>query len=632
MKRRGRAVPAEFARTIAPIVSMLSMVSIAAVPVALPRSTPMTPAPVLLPDGKPFPFWDDRTTYARVYHVAAQHPAASDTNPGTAERPFRTIGRAAALLAPGEKVVVHAGVYRECVRPARGGTGPEAMIAYEAAPGEEVCVRGSEAWPGPFVRSAGWSGGADTDAAPLWMGDLPPQWFVGYQPFLANNMSAEYTTFTRDWSAEETQRMQLRRGQLFANGQPLRQVFRHHELLKAEGGAFWVEDPGLRLHFRLPPGLTPDTTQLEVTAREQVFAPAVRGLGYLRVNGFTLEHAADGIPVPQRALLSTYRGHHWLIERNRLRHANTTGLDVGNESWHASGPPADAPRGGHIIRGNHVSDCGLCGMAGVGQVHHTLVEDNIIERVGALDMERIWESGGLKFHVCHGVLIRRNYIRHLQHAPGLWLDYLNVNCRITANVFADIEAINGGVYLEVSHAPNQIDHNVFWDIRAPAGRAKTGPGVNVDTGEQAVVEHNFFGQVRDGYAVKVHLLQAGRVVGGRVGLGRRHRVSSNVFYACPHRILFARREENTSDHNYFDARQDACSLCLEFPAPESLVDLAAWQQYCGLDLRSRQGGIAAEFDAATGELRVTLAAALPPEVANAGPVPLRVGPQTVRPW
>ena len=36
-------------------------------------------------------------------------------------RPFRTINQAAAVAQPGDTVVVHAGEYREWVRPRRGG-------------------------------------------------------------------------------------------------------------------------------------------------------------------------------------------------------------------------------------------------------------------------------------------------------------------------------------------------------------------------------------------------------------------------------------------------------------------------------------------------------------------------------
>lgn len=49
---------------------------------------------VLMPDGTRFEFWDDQTEYTRVYHVACNHPGASDDNPGTEDKPFASIGRA----------------------------------------------------------------------------------------------------------------------------------------------------------------------------------------------------------------------------------------------------------------------------------------------------------------------------------------------------------------------------------------------------------------------------------------------------------------------------------------------------------------------------------------------------------
>jgi hypothetical protein len=115
-----------------------------------------------MPDGTPFAFWDDATEYQRTYHVACAHPGASDGNLGTAEAPFATINRAAAILQPGEKVVVHGGVYRECVCPARGGEGPDRMIAYEAAPGEEVWQVAVKVEPGTGRRPTAKQGIAES--------------------------------------------------------------------------------------------------------------------------------------------------------------------------------------------------------------------------------------------------------------------------------------------------------------------------------------------------------------------------------------------------------------------------------------------------------------------------------------
>jgi len=562
-----------------------------------------------LPDGTPFPFWSDETEYRRIYHVACGHPRAADEGPGSEERPFATIGRAAEVLRPGEKVVVHEGLYRECVRPAHGGTGSQAMIAYEAAPGEAVCVCGSERWAPAFEPGRGWRYRALPEGVTAWTAELPAGWFVGYNPFIARNFSSEFTTFTRDWTTEEIHLFMLRRGMVFFEGRPLKQVFFPWELGEVDG-VFWVEDPGLRLHLRLPGDADPRGRELEVTTREQAFAPLKPGLGYIRVSGMTFEHCADGIPVPQRAMVSAARGHHWIIEDCTVRWANACGIDVGNETWHRLPTESERDSGHHIIRRNYVADCGICGIAAVGNNAYTLVEDNTVERVAGKDIERIWETGGLKFHLCDAVLIRRNLFRHIRHAPALWLDYLNKNCRITGNVVADIQSIHGGVYLEVSHALNVIDHNVFWDIRG-VDRPASGTGINVDTGEQCVVAHNLLGNIADGYAVRVNLDQKGRVVDGRVGLCRRHRVLNNVFVGCPKRVLFSRTEENRCEGNLYHEADDETSLCVEYPAPQALLNLAAWQTYYGYDRQGAQAQIHACLDPATLALSVDVDGDLP---------------------
>ena len=86
----------------------------------------------ILPDGNLFHFWEKETIWEKEFHVNAGDPAASDDNDGSEHAPFRTINRAAQAAEPGTRVLIHAGLYRECVRPARGGTGPEHMISYEA--------------------------------------------------------------------------------------------------------------------------------------------------------------------------------------------------------------------------------------------------------------------------------------------------------------------------------------------------------------------------------------------------------------------------------------------------------------------------------------------------------------------
>ena len=587
--------------------------------------------PDALADGTPFPFWDDVTVYRGVYHVSCRHPGASDENPGTESLPFATIGRAAQLLQPGEKVVVHEGVYRECVRPPRGGEGPDHMIAYEAAAGEEVCIRGSKPWSPEARPSAGWRMDGLPDGVSAWMADLPREFFAGYNPFGVRNMPAEYSSYGAGWTPEEISRALLYRGMVFADGAPLRQVFRAAALARSDG-AFWVEEPGLRIHFRLPGDAEPAGAAFEVTVHEQVFAPEAHHLGYIRVSGFHLEHAADGVPVPQRALISTTRGHHWIIEDNVIRHANACGLDVGAQDWKA----ADYRReddanscGRHVIRRNRICECGICGIAGATHVDATLVEDNLIERIGGMNIERLWESAGLKFHIANDVLIRRNIFRHIRHGCGLWLDCINRNCRISGNVFADLETLTGAVFLECTHHLNLVDCNILWDVRQTPEAHLTPFGLSIDSGENIVVCDNLFGRIvperRDpddrerGFAVGAHLAQFRRIVAGRVGLCRRHRVLRNVFVECPRRILFGRADENTSQGNLFDVRDDPGSLCIQYPEPSAVVDFEAWREYCGLDTEGSQARIEASFDPQALELTFRIEGEPPPCKEVPGP-------------
>ena len=73
-------------------------------------------------------------------YVAA---SGDDANAGAANSPFRTIGRAAAIMGPGDLCRVHGGTYRETVRPPISGSADK-PIRFEACPGETVVLSGLE--------------------------------------------------------------------------------------------------------------------------------------------------------------------------------------------------------------------------------------------------------------------------------------------------------------------------------------------------------------------------------------------------------------------------------------------------------------------------------------------------------
>jgi hypothetical protein len=70
-------------------------------------------------------------------------PHGSDAGQGAADRPFRTIQRAAETMQPGDTCLVRAGVYRETIRPARSGE-PDKPITFAAERGQAVVVSGAD--------------------------------------------------------------------------------------------------------------------------------------------------------------------------------------------------------------------------------------------------------------------------------------------------------------------------------------------------------------------------------------------------------------------------------------------------------------------------------------------------------
>ena len=182
-------------------------------------------------------------SYRRVYYVDQNHPAAADENPGTEEAPFLTIQRAADIVQPAEKVLIKSGVYREWVRPRRGGTGPDGMISFEVAPGAEAVISGSD------DLTATWTNSVRSRSANVWKADLPVEFFADDHPFATINTSDDDFAVMR-WARAEQGRIPhtLPRAMVFQDGRRLTQLSRIDELHRI-GGTFWIDRENRQLHL-----------------------------------------------------------------------------------------------------------------------------------------------------------------------------------------------------------------------------------------------------------------------------------------------------------------------------------------------------------------------------------------------
>lgn len=474
--------------------------------------------PVLLPDGSEFKTWEAPCEFTRTYYVDQAAPGAADSNPGTQDKPFLTIGRAAEVLQPGERVVVAAGVYRERVKPVRGGTGPTKMISYEAAPGARPIIKGSRLFTEKWAPSKR-DGQPASDK--VWAAPLAKKYFGDYNPFDTDNVTQEQFD-VMDWAQPLRGKAPytLPRGMIFQDGRRLEQAAEYAALAGQEG-TFWVDRPGQAIHIHPFGGGDPNGKPFEITTERIAFGPDQPGLGFIRIRGFTVEQVGNAFPWQQEGAISTWRGHHWIIEQNTVRWANGVGIDVGIQmpKW-----PRPEVIGHHIVRGNTIADVGVCGIAGLGRGDDfgLLVEGNTIRRAAYHNVERLYETGGIKTHINTNCLIRANLIVDTLHGPGIWMDWANANSRCSRNVVLGTKTqFHGGIFIEASPRPNLIDQNFIW--------GSTASGIYEHDSSNQVFAHNFIGRCA-GAAILLNGKVTDRRIYGQPITDGSHRVAGNVFF------------------------------------------------------------------------------------------------------
>lgn len=568
----------------------------------------------ILPNGESFVFWEVPVEYGRELHVDANHPMADDTNEGTPEKPFRTISAAAQLATVGTRVWIHAGEYRECVRPATGGIDSAHMISYEAFGDGEVVIKASEQVY-DFKPSTGWRMQADFNEKPdrekirIWEYCLAPELFQGYNPFCAVNILHDRLFIEYDKTDMTT--YLNRRGMVFCDGKPLTQVTLYNQLSKCEG-SYWVEANGQKVHFRLEKDADPREHCIEVTCREQCFAPDVPFLSYIKLKGITCAHAATGAPVPQRGAISCYRGHHWVIENCTVDWSNAVGIDVGNECWHHEIIPGQQI-GYSVVRGCTIKNAGVCGIAGLFATH-MLIEDNLIEGTGWQKMELSWEAGAIKLHNSVDSLFRRNVFRNTFRADHLWLDCGNENNRITGNLFLDGIEQREAIFIECTRdGVNLIDNNIIWNVEGRFDPKKVpvepgssgwykmeehdvvnGYGIYGEGTDHLRIVNNLIGNCRSaGYfakpvAFRMHGLERG-------GTSRDAHLLNNLFYHCGEAAMKLPTRDNISEGNCY-IKEEGGYLRILYPQPPVCLHLPAWKEFYGFDLQGQEGWFDMEID------------------------------------
>ena len=422
---------------------------------------------------------------SRTIYVAK---SGSDHGEGTSESPFLTINRAAQVALPGDTVEVGEGVYREWVKPARGGLSDQRRITYRPAEGEKVTITGSE-------RVDGWENTGGT----TWKVEVPNTLFGDFNPF-AEEVAGDWVVYP----SREAPRKHL--GDVYLNGESFYEASSIEEVENAVEVLETVDDwtgttvptsnptqtkfrwfaevgPESTLIWANFHGADPNEELVEINVRRSVFFPIKNHVDYVTVRGFELAQSATPWAPPtadQPGLIGPNWAKGWIIEDNVIHDAKCSAVSLGKEEstghnfftlrddkpgyqyqlesvFSARQIGWDKEHiGSHIVRRNHIYNCGQNGVVGhLGCVFST-IKDNHIHDIALKREFYGYEIGGIKLHAAIDVVIEHNRINDC--SLGLWLDWQTQGTRITRNLFYDNDR---DIFVEVSHGPYVVDHNIF---------------------------------------------------------------------------------------------------------------------------------------------------------------------------
>jgi Right handed beta helix region/Protein of unknown function (DUF1565) len=419
-----------------------------------------------------------------ILHVAV---TGADAAAGTESAPFRTINRAAQVAVAGDTVLVHEGVYREWVKPANGGLSDMRRITYAAASGERVKITGAE-------RVTGWT----EESGSVWTVTVPNAMFGEYNPYAL--------TVEGDWVVRESEDEPHKHlGDVYLNGHSFYEAMTRDELTapaRTEVRDHWtgrtmpvpdVERTTLRWYAEVGEETTtlwaafgdadPNAELVEINVRRSVLYPVVVGLDYITVRGFELAQAACPWTPPtadQPGLVGPNWAKGWIIEDNDIHDAKCSAISIGKEASTGNNNFTrrhDKPGyqyqlesvfdaleigwsketiGSHVIRNNHIHDCGQNGVVGHLGCVFSRIHDNHIHAIATKREFFGHEIGGIKLHAAIDVEIAHNHIHDC--TLGVWLDWQTQGTRITRNVLHDNCR---DLFVEVSHGPYVVDHNIL---------------------------------------------------------------------------------------------------------------------------------------------------------------------------
>jgi hypothetical protein len=369
--------------------------------------------------------------------VDGSSPRASDSNDGSAGKPFKTIAAAvrSALQMKkqniGARVLVQPGLYRETVLDEPGYGNPDsdtdAPLVIEAASKGKVIVSGADRWSNWKARKAG-----------VWTHPWKFKWGVAKNPW-GTTVAAVGSEGKQQILTIEMNDVVRRAEAVFGAGKVLRQVLAAKDL---KPGTFFVDEAAEVLTVQLAAGQQPQN--LEVATRNTLFKAT--GRKNLVVRGIEFRHCANG--VGRGTTFDISNSQNVLIEDCAMNWNSYSGFALGGGL--SKYITLRNVRANHNGYGN--------GSAQGSFLRLENIETSYNNWRGDWGGFYGWDVAGIKMLDTHHAVIK-GYRSVGNKCAGFWLDWNNSDILIENAFWARNKG--SGVFFEISQGPITLRDSVL---------------------------------------------------------------------------------------------------------------------------------------------------------------------------